>query len=782
MKRAIAGCLVSLLILISVPLKAQMINPDIDKSGQPFSYPACSTDEIAVQNSPLGTEITPEGYLYTGYGELMFSIGDPPQPVSQRIRTLEKGYLPIVHYTYSDGSVRYDLTAFSGTLPGQSADDPVNFIRVVAKNTGARRRTSYFSAAFPYTGGACNHSFCSQMSHRFRRPVIPAKPGDYSQPGVEFNPHWIYGFTGDLAIRSGKVVYEFPVVPRPVLWLTENDLYSTPEQTSISPKTPVLMVQYELHLEPERSQTLIFKMPVRPIFGNDATAIKDLKSSGFNAAFKRTEEFWGKRLDAGIQISLPEKVVTEAFKANLIFDMMARERVDGYTIQTVNDLQYHAFWLRDGSHIMNAYDLAGFPNLVRRSLPFFLTFQKRDGLFISQSGQYDGWGQALWTLGRYYQFSHDRGFAQSVLPAVVRAVDWLEYAREKDPLHIMPAANPGDDEFNDVRAHVTGHNFWALAGLKEAIVLAKAVGAESDVHEFQQDYNDYHQVLFRLLDQIGAKDGDYIPPGIDIAGGQDWGNMNAIYPEMLLPASDPLIAGTLRRVREEYAEGLMTYAGRLHDYIGFTNTETELILGERHQAVKDLYAELAHTSSTHAGWEVGPYPWTTRDFGNDLAPHGWFAAEYVTLLRNMLIREQGDSLHLLSAVSPDWTEPGDTIEVSNAPTEFGRMGMECRFSRSGMRMALQTSFARPPGRIVIHMPWFVTAKSASVDGKPTPIHDETLSIPASSRQIDVIWTTRSPLPLLSYQSAVKAFLEEYRARYRKFLRDGSPARKPIKLY
>lgn len=782
MKSTVAGCLISMMLVISACLSAQMVNPDIDKPGEPFSYPACSTDEIAVQNAPMGTEITPAGYLYTGYGELMFSIGYPPQPAWQRIRTLEKGYLPIIHYTYRDGTVRYSLTTFAAPLSRQSAEsDPIDFIRVVAENIGAAKRTSYFSVAFPYTGGECDHGPCRLAHHRFGRPQIPAKLGDHSQPGVDFNPDWTYGFTRNLATRSGKAVYEFSTTPKPALWLTETTRYSEPHQAKVSPKTPVLVAQYELHLQPGGSETLVFKMPVRPIAVDDTAAIQQLESSSFDATFNQTESLWEKRLSRGMQISLPEKEVTNTFKANLIYDMMAREHVDGYYIQMVNDLQYHAFWMRDASHIMNAYDVTGHLNLVRQSLPFFLSFQKPDGLIISQPGQYDGWGQTLWSLGRYYQFSHDRAFAQSVFPAVLRAVHWLERARADDPLHIMPAANPHDDEFH-IKAHVTGHNFWALDGLQEAIVLAKAVGTEADVQEFQRDYRSYHQVLFHLLNKIGAKNGNYIPPGIAIAGGQDWGNMNVLYPEMLLPQNDPLVTGTLRRVRKEYSEGLITLAGRLHDYVGFKNTETELIIGEQEQVIKDLYAELVHTSSTHAGWEYGPLPWGARDFGHDMAPHGWFAADYATLVRNMLLREQGDNLHLLSALSPDWTRPGDTIKVSNALTEFGRMGMECKFSHSGMHMDLETEFQQKPAHIVVHLPWFVTVSSATVDGKPAQVNQQSLSIPPSSREVNVIWTVHSQAPAMSYHSAVEVFKKEYREHYQKFRRDGAPARKPVKIY
>ena len=155
-----------------------------------------------------------------------------------------------------------------------------------------------------------------------------------------------------------------------------------------------------------------------------------------------------------------------------------------------------------------------------------------------------------------------------------------------------------------------------------------------------------------------------------------------------MPPFDPKVTGTLRQVRSKYGEGLMTYAGWLHHYITMKNTEAELVRGEQQQVLKDLYTVLVHTSSTHAGWEVGPLPWSTRDFGEDLAPHGWFAAEYIILLRNMLVREQSGELHLLSVLSPAWCNPGDVIEVGKAPTEFGSLEMKAVFRDQGMTLGL----------------------------------------------------------------------------------------------
>lgn len=772
-KLTLLACLVPLLSLSTL---GQMLNPAIDRPGEPFSYVGPSTDQMTIRGAQSGTEITPEGYLYTGWGELMFLAGNPPVPVAQRIRTLERGYLPIFHYTYSDGRVRYDVTTFAAPLDAKSPDQLVNFIRVAAVNSGKVERTSYFNVAFRYTGPV--DSADGHADHRFPRPLIPKKPGGYSQPGVNFDPHWTYGFRGDLAVRSGKVVYEFPRSSDPVLWTTQNELYSSPAEIKVLPDTPVLLTQFELHLAPYASRTLIFKMPVQPMPVSDQAAVRELRDANFDIAQQHTLDYWQKMVDSGMQIDLPEAKVADTFRASLIYDLMAIDHAGDDYVQTVNKLQYHAFWLRDGTHIMNAYDETGHFDAVRQCLPFFLKAQNADGLFLSQPGQYDGWGQALWAFGRYYELSHDRAFAAQVFPAVKRAVAWLHQARAADPMHLMPAANPQDDEFTEETAHVTGHNFWALFGLHSAIELAKAAGASRDAADFQREYDDYSQLLVAALRTVGAKNGGYVPAGIDVPGGQDWGNMNTLYPQVLFSPFDPLVTGTLQHTHAQYAEGLMTYAGLLHHYITMKNSEAELVRGQQQEVVRDLYAILVHTSSTQAGWEYGVAPWGARDFGVDLAPHGWFAAAYIALVRNMLVREQGSELHLLAALSPSWAKPGDKIELKNAPTEFGTVGFKAAFRSDGLTLDLDLDLQTDPDRIVLHLPWFITARNARADGRAIPTASSQLELSPQTRHVEISWVRRTPAPDLSYSRAVEDYQREYKSRYEQFLKDGSPRAKP----
>ena len=59
-----------------------------------------------------GTLISPEGYFYTGFGELMFFTGSPPVPLKRSVKTLYRGY-PINEYTYRDHVERFLLAGAS---------------------------------------------------------------------------------------------------------------------------------------------------------------------------------------------------------------------------------------------------------------------------------------------------------------------------------------------------------------------------------------------------------------------------------------------------------------------------------------------------------------------------------------------------------------------------------------------------------------------------------------------------------------------------------------------
>ncbi len=759
--------------LAATPAHAQMVSPQIDLPSQPFSYFSQPTDEIGVMDAPEATEITPEGYLYTGFGELMFFTGPEDTPVHQRLRTLERGYLPIDSWTWTQDGIAYRFTAFAATLDGTPEGQLVDFIRVTIKNENAAPRRALFASGFRYQGPSSTEG--PTGDNRFHRPVEGGRLGDYRQPGVAFSPSWEYGFSSNAFVRDGKAMYIFPAGAQLSLTLHE-DYNHPPDITTrtlhLLPTTAAGIARYDKVLAPGQETTLEFKLPVIPVA--PGPALDAIQNASFDAFHARVVDFWESILARGMQLTLPEKKVTDTFRASLIYDLIARNKIGDDYIQTVNDLHYHAFWLRDSSDIVHSYDVTGYPVIARQVLDFFPRWQQPDGNFLSQAEQYDAWGQVLWIYGEHFRITHDRAFAEQVFPSIVRAVAWLHQARAADPLHLIPASGSTDNEA--IAGHITGYNFLALDGLHEAILMAHALGKTADAATFQSEYDDYRAAFLQQLDKVTAGTGGYIPPALDgQKGGQDWGNLLGTYPEPVLPPDDPRITATLKNTQARYQEGIITYGdGRfIHHYLTIKNTLTEVIRGDQEQATRELYALLLHTSSTQAGFEYAIRPWGDRNFEGNLSPHGWFAAEYRTLVRNMFVREEGSDLHLLSVLSPEWLGAGKTVSVTGVPTDFGAVSLVLdQPDDSGATLHLTTHWVDAPRHIVLHLPWFMQTTAVSADGNDISVSGSSVTLPPGTQTVHLRWTRRPNTPDMSYAHAVDAYKAEYLRRYNSYMSGG----------
>jgi hypothetical protein len=761
--------------------EAQMVSPAIDPDGQPFSYPSKPTDEIGVLNAPSAAEVTPEGYLYTGFGELMFFTGPDSQPVSQRIHVLAKGYLPILSYDVRQNGLLYHFEMFAASMGEKQPDGPVvNFIRVTVSNPSARAATAFLAAAVRYQGESNTAS--GSGDNRFLRPETAKFPGAYQQPGETFSKDWVYGFEDNAFVRDGKVIYLFPGDPAPHRNLTLEDRYNdvmsiAPQKLTVAETTPTGAVRYSFTLQPGQTRSLDFAVPLLPVAEHDPLVAK-IRAAHYETYRAEVEDFWDKIVDSGTTIDVAEKKVTDTFNASLIYDLLALNKVGSDYIQTVNQLHYHRFYLRDSSDIVHMYDLTGYPQTASQVLAFYPSKQGADGNFLSQPGQFDGWGQTLWIYAEHYRFTHDEQFANSVFPAVMRAIGWFEKATAADPMHVMPATDVRDNEF--VPGHLTGYNFLALDGLDGALYLAKSLGKTEDAKRIEADRATFRKNFMAVLDRVTAKTRGYIPPDLDENGlGTDWGNLLSITPMPQLALNDPRIMETLKVVRAKYQEGITTYSrpdqGQfLHHYLTIKNTLTSITIGDQENAVRELYGELLHTSATQAGFEYAIRPWGDRDFRGNLNPHGWFASEYRSMLRYMFVREMNDDLHLLSVVSPAWMGAGRHLNVQNVPTYFGRVGFSLSMpDENSATLSLNADFKNPPKKIIVHVPWFYALDSAEADGVKLNGSGNSLSIPASTKIVSIRWHRTATPSGLSYEETVAAYKDEYRKRYDELLTNGT---------
>lgn len=316
------------------------------------------------------------------------------------------------------------------------------------------------------------------------------------------------------------------------------------------------------------------------------------------------------------------------------------------------------------------------------------------------------------------------------------AVDWIDHASAADSLGLLPPSTIADDEFL-AAAHITGDNVWAATGLRSAVALAELAGQPSVAAGWQTVDDQFERALRRALGQTFARAG-HITPALDQPGGTDWGNYGLAYPLPILPPGSPMVRATVRWARAHGQEGLATYAGELHDYLGFAVDETELESGDVAHALQGFYAELAHSTSPGYGWEDGPTPYGRRDSTLNLTPHGTFSGQFVSLLRNLLVRDAGDAVDLLAGVSPAWLRPGDRIAVRNAPIHRGEISYGLSVSRSGTSATLRWRRAGPGERPLRWMLPYWVARARRPDGRWVT-HDVPLRTRAGSLTLG--WST-----------------------------------------
>jgi hypothetical protein len=317
----------------------------------------------------------------------------------------------------------------------------------------------------------------------------------------------------------------------------------------------------------------------------------------------------------------------------------------------------------------------------------------------------------------------------------------------------MPRGNPRDNEL--VGGHLTGDNLWAAAGLERAVLIARAAGQNRTADRWAAQLAEFREVLDFRVRRAARRGGGWIPPTLDGRGGQDWGNLWAAYPVETFDPDSRIVSRTIRHTRADFREGLATWKGLLHGYLGFRVLQTELRRGEQRDVVAGLYDALAHTTSTHGGFETNIRPYGDRSVSINLTPHGWWAAEYVALLRNMLVREEGSGLVLGSALSPGWLRPGQRIAVRGAPTTRGTVSFELASTEGGATLRWR---ADVPEGTPLSMPLPGSARNVQAPG----LRGRTIHLPGRAGQIQLRWTLAGDAP--SYRSAVKRLLRNYGSR------------------
>jgi hypothetical protein len=86
-------------------------------------------------------------------------------------------------------------------------------------------------------------------------------------------------------------------------------------------------------------------------------------------------------------------------------------------------------------------------------------------------------------------------------------------------------------------------------------------------------------------------------------------------------------------------------------------------------------------------------------------PHNWASAELLRLVRNLLVLERGDEIHLLEGLPRSWLAPGAKTELNGAATDFGPLSLRLEVAADGASVRLEAALPASERlrRTVVHL-------------------------------------------------------------------------------
>ena len=412
---------------------------------------------------------------------------------------------------------------------------------------------------------------------------------------------------------------------------------------------------------------------------------------------------WAAHAARGMRLELPDGRLADAMEANRRFLLLFH---DGEDI-TPGPYNYHRFWFRDAAYMVAALDRYGFHREAAEVIRHFPDRQRADGFFFSQRQEWDANGCAIWTMAEHWRLTGDLDCVD--VDAVSRGVRWIERKRRskrrrRDPAlrGMMPASvsaehlGPFDYFYWD--------DFWSLRGLLDGAVLLRAGGRDAAADRADAWAVDMRADLEASLALVAERLGSAVVP----AGPRRRvdpgviGSLAACWPLRIFDADDPRMLATVDVIRDQFCVGEAFFQAISHTGLG-TYLTLQLAFVELEQGDRralDRLRWFVQAATDTFTWPEAIHPQLGAGCMGD-GHHGWAAADLLSMVRNLLVREVPEGLALCTLLPDDWA--GQGLEVVDAPTHHGLLSFALRWH--GDRPALLWDLRpRTPGAVTLTAP------------------------------------------------------------------------------
>jgi len=384
----------------------------------------------------------------------------------------------------------------------------------------------------------------------------------------------------------------------------------------------------------------------------------------------------------------------------------ARELRNGLPAFQVGPTCYRGTWAADGPFILEAVTYLGRREEAHAGLELQVdTDEGPSGIQFSKKA-----GLRLWMIWRHAQLTGDWDWLEKMWSRVEQNVNQIIKYRQMtrdDPAQanygLMPVGF-GDGGLGGTHREYT-NVYWTLAGLRAAIEIAEKLNKQT-LSKWQAEYWDYWQVFdkARNRDKLSDSAGNvYVPVTMKGEKRQPpqrgaWAFLQSIFPGCIFSPNDKLMVGTLSMLDANQQEGLIYGTGWIADgiwnYAASFYGHAHLWLGHGKKAAATLYAFGNHACPLLCWREEQNVKGQKEKYVGDM-PHNWASAEFIRMVRHLLILERGNELHLLHGLPHAWTQPGNKTQMLDIPTSFGPLSLTLEVAQSGSSAIMEID---PPRR------------------------------------------------------------------------------------
>lgn len=367
---------------------------------------------------------------------------------------------------------------------------------------------------------------------------------------------------------------------------------------------------------------------------------------------------------------------------------------------------YHHFWYRDSAVMIRALDILGYHERTRTIIDNFPKRLTSDGFFKGPDGEWDSNGTVLWSVEQHYLLTRSLAWLKHWYATAKSATRWIIKMRESTSNKLMPPSLSAE-HLGTVDQYYWD-TFWSFRGIISMQGIISIVGNEKEIRDLIEEKNEF---LKDILLSFRNNELQLITATPNRCFDESSiGSICAIYPLQLGGEIGNYAANTVDALSSNFVRDDGFYHPFIHSgynpYLTLQLAHAQLLMGNVAKAW-----EVADTifSKMKPPYSL-PEAIHPRTKGGSMGDghHGWAAAEIILFIRDCLVREIDDELHLFQGANGRLVQKEKNILLKNVPTSFGKMTCELTFDGENRGMLkFDNSFfeGQEPKSLIIYLPF-----------------------------------------------------------------------------